>query len=168
MRDPPFWRCGIKRTLARLTVSGGAALSAPLRDSPFLEGRHLAARSVFDRAGNLGPLRQQAPRPRRSCRPRRRPRPRRASPETTETGLGAWNDCDTSRRSGRGRGRGEGQKERGGDYAIDLQGEMMYTTAMTFLETRLFTARITEVMSDEDYAAMRMMKAIAEEYKHES
>ena len=64
---------------------------------------------------------------------------------------------------------------------------MAYNTRMIFLETRVFTNRIVDAMSDEEYAALQMhlsghpdvgamipgcggvrkMKKIAEAYKHE-
>ena len=40
---------------------------------------------------------------------------------------------------------------------------------MIFVETKVFTRRILDAMSDDEYASLQnhLMKQIAEEYKHE-
>ena len=77
-------------------------------------------------------------------------------------------------------------------YAIDLCAPMVYNAHMIFVETRLFTSRILDAMSDDEYASLQnhlsnhpdagamipgtggvrkiqkeLMRQIAEEYKHE-
>ena len=52
-------------------------------------------------------------------------------------------------------GRPAGEKFGNATYAIDAYTPMVYNVRMIFVETRLFTSRILDAMSDDEYAGLQ-------------